>query len=334
MSDKNEKTTESISDVHMTIVPKDFFFDGMVLPVNVYLKIKAGSYLLIGKRGDKSNFSTMHSFNNPNAIVNVRTADSSVLFSFVADLTSKVVAQKNVPDPVKAKFMSGLADEAVRELEKSNFTSAHQLQKVSQLLVQLTQSTPMFADMIKIMENFSGEESKHSMMTCMIALILCEETDVNLPSAQEKIAMAALLHDVGLKTFPKATLEKPRHLWSNEEIAAYEQHPIKSAEMLRDVRDLHSDILTIIVEHHENSSGTGFPKKIRDVKISHMGKILGLANCFANLLHNPHPDAKRYTPDEAIHYIEDILGQPYNKQTFLALKNVINKKHLEDKSKN
>jgi response regulator RpfG family c-di-GMP phosphodiesterase len=146
------------------------------------------------------------------------------------------------------------------------------------------------------------------------------------------VAIAALLHDVGLRFFPKGILDRPRHLWSAEDTALYEQHPLKAAEILRDVRDLHSDILQMIVEHHENSAGTGFPKKIRDVKISHLGKVLGLANCFANLLHNPHPESKKYSPDEAINYIENIMGQPFNKQIFSALKNVINKKHLQDKT--
>lgn len=315
----------------MAVAPKDFFFDGMVLPVNVYLRIKAGAYLLIGKKGDKSNFTSMHSFNNPSASVFVRLEDNPVLIKYVSELTTKVISQKNVPDAVKAKFISGLADEAISELEKSGFTSTAQLQKVSQILVQLTQTTSAFDDIIKIMQALTSEESKHSMSTCMVALVLCEETEVRLPAAQEKIAMAALLHDVGLKSVPKAILERPRHLWTPEDIALYEQHPIKSAEMLRDVKDLHSDILQIIVEHHENSAGTGFPKKVRDVKISHLGKILALANCFTNLLFSPLPDAKKYTPDEAVNYIENILGQPFNKQTFSALKNVINKKHLQTK---
>lgn len=331
MAEGSDKSTESISDIQMAIVPKEFFFDGMVLPVNVYLRIKAGTYLLIGKKSDKANFSSMHSFNNPQSSVYVRSVDNGNLIRFVTELTSKVVGQKSVPDSVKVKFLSGLADGAIQDLQKAGFVTGAQIQKVSQLLMQMTQQTPLLNDLVKILETLSSEESKHSMATCMVSLLLCEETDVHLPAAQEKIAIAALLHDVGLKQIPKSILETPRHLWSPEDIALYEHHPIKSAEMLRDVKDLHSDILQIIVEHHENSQGTGFPKKIRDVKISHLGKILALANCFTNLLFKTHPDAKIYTPDEAIHYIEDILGQPYNKQTFLALKNIVNKKALQDK---
>lgn len=331
MADTADKSTESISDTQMAIVPKEFFFDGMVLPVNVYLRIKAGSYLLIGKKNDKANFSSMHSFNNPQSSVYVKAIDNSSLIRFVTELTGKVVNQKSVPDAVKLKFLSGLVDGAIDEVQKSGFVTSGQVQKVSQLLMQMTQQSPLLDDLVKILETLPSQEAKHSMSTCMVALLLCEETDVRLPLAQEKIAIAALLHDIGLKQMPKAILDTPRHLWSPDDILAYEHHPIKSAEMLRDVKDLHSDILQIIVEHHENSQGTGFPKKIRDVKISHLGKILALSNCFADLLFRTHPDSKIYTPDEAIHYIEEILGQPFNKQTFLALKNIVNKKAMADK---
>lgn len=332
MSDEINEKSEQISDQQMTVISKDLFFDGMNLPVNVYLRKKSGSYLLIGKKGDKSSFSTMHSFNNSKNQIYVRTVDSSVLFSVVAEITNKMVGSKvAIPNQVKAKFISGLAEAALEELEKTNFTSINQLQKLSKIIVQLVSNSAAFDDLAKILESYSDQESKHSMAVCFVALALCEETDVRLPAAQEKVAIASMLHDIGLRFVSNTILEKPRHLWSAEELSVYEQHPIKSVEMLRSLRDLHSDVLQIIVEHHENSQGTGFPKKIRDVKISHLGKILALANCFAGLIFDHNPEAKKYSADEAVKYIEDILGQPFNKQTFLALKNVINKKNLKDK---
>ena len=143
---------------------------------------------------------------------------------------------------------------------------------------------------------------------------------INHKIAQEKVALACLLHDVGLKAVPAAILEKPRHLWTPEELGIYEQHPIRSVELLRDVKDLSSDVLLMIAEHHENSQGTGFPKRLRDVKISPLGKIVVVGNYFANLMFCPENGSKHYTADEAIDYMENILGQPFNRQVFMARK--------------
>jgi putative nucleotidyltransferase with HDIG domain len=243
-----------------------------------------------------------------------------------------VITQKSVPDAIKIKFVSGLAEDAGRSLETSGFGSVVKVQKVSQLVVQMSQQMSAFNDILNILETLPNSDSKHSMTTCLISMLLCEEMHVTLPLAQEKVAMGALLHDVGLRYVPKHILERPRHLWTQDELATYEQHPLKAVDMLRDTKDIPSDVLLIIAEHHENSHGTGFPKKLRDIKISPLAKIVSLANAFAELLFSNRPDGKNYSPDEAITYIEDILGQPYNKQAFLALKNIINKKHLADKA--
>lgn len=320
-----------IGDHLMTAVTKEFFFDGMVLPVDVFLKINAGNYLVIGKKTDKVTFSSLHSFSHPNSEVCVKTIDHNYLVQYIADVTGKVVSQKGMPDKVKAKFISSLAEESFVSLEKANFTSVAGLQKVSALVVDLTKTASSFDAVMGLLMEMPATQSRHAMSTCLVALILCEEMQVTLRAAQEKVALGALLHDVGLKFIPKAILEKQRHLWTPEDVQTYEQHPIKGAEVLRDLKDVPSDVLLIVAEHHENSQGTGFPKKLRDVKISPFARIVALANYFADLVFPQHNDGKVYTPDEAIHYIEDVLGQPFNRQAFLALKNSINKKNLMDK---
>jgi HD-GYP domain-containing protein (c-di-GMP phosphodiesterase class II) len=144
--------------------------------------------------------------------------------------------------------------------------------------------------------------------------------------------MGSLLHDVGLRFVPNEILQKPRHLWSPDDQATYESHPLRGIEMLRDIKDIPSDVILIVAEHHENAQGTGFPKKLRDVKVSPLAKIVSLANYFSGLLFGDKSDSRTYTADEAVNYIEDVMGQPFNKQAFLALKNIINKKHLAERT--
>jgi putative nucleotidyltransferase with HDIG domain len=331
MGQENDTGVVTISDHLMTVVSKEFFFDGMVLPVHVYLRMTVGNYLTIGKKGDKVNFSTLHSFTHPNSEVCVKSIDHNHLIQYIADLTGKVVAQKGMPDKVKAKFISSLAEESFTNLEKTNFATVASLQKVSSIVLDLTKTISSFDSIISMLMDMPANASRHAMSTCLISLVLCEEMQLTLRAAQEKVALGALLHDVGQKFVPTTILEKPRHQWSPEDLQTYEQHPIKGVEMLRDLKDVPSDVLLIVAEHHENSQGTGFPKKLRDVKISPLGRIVSLANYVADLLFPANKDSKTYTADEAVRYIEDILGQPFNRQVFLALKNSINKKNLMDK---
>jgi putative nucleotidyltransferase with HDIG domain len=329
---KSSSGLESFDDSQMTDVSKDFFFEGMSLPVPVYMKMGPNSYLVIGKKGDKAAFSNLHAYNKPNVNVYVQKNDQPMLIAYVTQLTGKIVSQKAVPESTKIKFLSSLATDAMDSLAKSNFTSIAKIQKVAQLVQQLSQNVSAFDELLTILTSLYPAESKHAMTTCLVSLMIGEEMHMNQPVIQEKLILGALLHDVGMKYVPRSILEKPRHQWTPEELTAYEQHPLKGADMLREIKEIPQDVLLIIAEHHENAQATGFPKKMRDVKISPLARIVSVANCFANLLFGSLAQSKCYTPDEAILYIEEVQGQPYNRQVFSALKNIINKKHLSDKT--
>ena len=91
MSSTQNKGLEAIADTQMTDISKEFFFEGMLLPVNVYLRINPGSYLIIGKKGDKASFAQLHSYNNPNVNAYVYHSDKPTLIQYVQDLTTKVL---------------------------------------------------------------------------------------------------------------------------------------------------------------------------------------------------------------------------------------------------
>jgi putative nucleotidyltransferase with HDIG domain len=74
----------------------------------------------------------------------------------------------------------------------------------------------------------------------------------------ERVAVAALLHDVGkIHDVFGPILSKPGRL-TPEENAIMKTHPIKSEELARTVTEL-QDVLPMIRHHHENWDGTGYP---------------------------------------------------------------------------
>ncbi|MFN9066758.1 MAG: HD-GYP domain-containing protein, partial [Bdellovibrionales bacterium] len=179
------------------------------------------------------------------------------------------------------------------------------------------------------------DDAKHSMATCIIAIMIAEEMEFTQAQVFEKLAMAALLHDIGLYHLPnREFLKKPRHEWTAEEVLLYESHPIRGVEALRDLKEVSQDVLLMISEHHENALGTGFPKKIRDVKISPLGRVLIVANYFSDLLFARLETSKNYDAPLAIEFIEEVLGQPFNKQVFRCLKNIIIMDEIKRKQRN
>lgn len=321
----------TLQDTDVVEIQKSYFFDGMTLPVNIYLKLTSGRYLLIGKKTEKAIFSTLASFKHHQSQVFVLKADHDEFMRAMTSFTEAIINKKEVPNAMKAKYVTGIAENVIQNFADKKFSTEQQLSKVSKMVVTLCQDVTGFDEVAQIMADLPNEESKHAMATCMVSLIICEEMDIKQPLVLEKMVKAALLHDIGLRYIPQEFQKKPQHEWTLEEREAYESHPVKTVEALRDLKEISNDVLLAIVEHHENAQGTGFPKKIRDVKMSPLGRVLAVANYFSELIFERVPGTKIYDAIGAVDYMEDIIGQPFNKQVFRALKNVVNKDELKRK---
>jgi HD-GYP domain-containing protein (c-di-GMP phosphodiesterase class II) len=138
----------------------------------------------------------------------------------------------------------------------------------------------------------------------------------------EKLALAALLRDVGLKELPKELVEKPRHELTQEERVTYETHPFRGAEILRSMPSSSDELIAIVYEHHETANGQGYPRRLRDVRMNPLAKVVCLADAFCELTIPNVNNPKMRSPADAISYLENTLGQPYNRAAFQALKNL------------
>jgi uncharacterized domain HDIG len=93
----------------------------------------------------------------------------------------------------------------------------------------------------------------------------------------ERIAVAALLHDVGkIHDVFGPILNKPGRL-TPEENAIMKTHPIKSEELASTVSEL-KDVLPLIRHHHENWDGTGYPDAIAGEAIPLGSRIIMFAD--------------------------------------------------------
>jgi HD-GYP domain-containing protein (c-di-GMP phosphodiesterase class II) len=118
---------------------------------------------------------------------------------------------------------------------------------------------------------------------------------------------------------------------SYEEIQAYETHPFKGMQMLLSLGIVPDDVIAIVYEHHENAIGQGFPRKLRNLKMHPLAKVVAVADEFCNLtLSNPNCPVPK-TPREALMTIEYTMGQPHNKEAFRALQMVVNKEYADGK---
>lgn len=127
---------------------------------------------------------------------------------------------------------------------------------------------------------------------------------INLPEKEvERIALGALLHDVGKIGIPENVLKKPAKL-SDEEWEIMKQHPVIGAEKVLQPNESLRDLIPIVKYHHEHVDGSGYPEKLTGDKIPMAAKIVAVADAFHALVSD-----RPYRKGLALNVACDILMQ-------------------------
>ncbi len=129
----------------------------------------------------------------------------------------------------------------------------------------------------------------------------------NMGSAEiKRLATGALMHDIGKVKIPLNILDKPAKL-SFEEIELIRQHPVHSAEILREDGQFGEDIVDLALSHHELLDGSGYPNKLSGTQISDSVRMLTIIDIFSALV-----DQRSYkrpmSGEDAINMMEKMEG--------------------------
>ncbi|MGH9698847.1 MAG: HD-GYP domain-containing protein [Candidatus Acidiferrales bacterium] len=92
------------------------------------------------------------------------------------------------------------------------------------------------------------------------------------------IEVAALLHDIGKIGIPDAILNKPARL-TEEEYDLMKKHPEYGWAVLRQIPGMERASL-MILHHHENFDGTGYPGKLKGEGIPVGSRIVSVIDAF------------------------------------------------------
>lgn len=141
----------------------------------------------------------------------------------------------------------------------------------------------------------------HQDRTTRIADVLAGECDLSTET-KEYIHIASLLHDIGKVAINDSVLFKHGRFTRGER-AMMETHPTVAADMLRLLQNggviVPESVITIVIQHHENYDGTGYPYHVKNSKIHIGARVLRIADFYEAITSQnrsyrsilPHQDA-------------------------------------------
>jgi putative nucleotidyltransferase with HDIG domain len=296
------------------------------LPGDVFFKLSEDNYVVIGREGTREQFRDLHFFDKiKSSNVYIKKLDLRKFTSLKVLSANEIMKNDKLPAEVKVNALSQTLNTVFTSIDQLGFSNEAlgNSKFIANSVLKIINDTPKLGSLMILMNSISEDLVKHSMAVSMVSALISQSKGWNNPSILEKMALGALLHDIGLKEYPKEFLKKPRVDYTAEDLEYYQRHSFRGIEILKTVESIPQEVMAIVYEHHENSIGQGYPRGLRDVRQHPFSKVVSLADAFCELtfkdVNNPTPRS----PEDAVYFIEHTLGQPFNKECFTALKNVL-----------
>ena len=122
---------------------------------------------------------------------------------------------------------------------------------------------------------------------------------LNYDSASlERLAMAGLLHDLGMWLLPQGIVEKSGSL-SADEWSGIHAHPEQGRRVVAEMGESFHWLATAIAQEHERWDGGGYPCRLKGGAISEIAQIIGLADVLDAMI-SPRPYHARIAPHQAL----------------------------------
>jgi HD-GYP domain-containing protein (c-di-GMP phosphodiesterase class II) len=121
----------------------------------------------------------------------------------------------------------------------------------------------------------------HSVNVCIFSVAIGKRLGLTKLQLYD-LGMAALFHDIGKSRVPSEVLNKVEGLTDDEwkQIAAHPWMGVLSLFQLRGTQDLHYRAMIVAYEHHMKIDLTGYPRPVRDRRMSVFSKIVAVADGF------------------------------------------------------
>lgn len=249
--------------------------------------------------------------------------DFSKLINFNLGLAKLMKDRSEISEQKKMQFLK-YTGEILLERTFIDGLDKETIQEAKDFL-ELTMSTVKESDenmdLLTVLSAHSDHVYAHSLGVSMYAVMIARKIGIESNVSLFKLSMAGLFHDVGKKEIDREILDKPRHLVSKAERGSIESHVVRGQEILNAMKSIPSDVVQIVLEHHEDQQSLGYPTQKHKFTQHPLSKILQCANIFMEQT-LPGPNSEAKTAAQAILHMEKIYGLRVDAECVAALRSL------------
>ncbi len=148
---------------------------------------------------------------------------------------------------------------------------------VSNTISHITQNENTFSSLFEVTSH-DYQTYTHSINVAVIGLLFGRYISLK-PHELNSLGKGLLLHDVGKVSLPPELVHKHENL-TEDEFNKIKKHPKAGFDLLKNNRNIDNLALNVVIQHHENFDGTGYPNGMGGNEIHLFGHISRIIDAY------------------------------------------------------
>lgn len=309
---------DKISDIDYARIDIEDFLTGKVLNFPVYIRLKDSRFLKIAHSGTEIDVSRLNMLNKKG--IYELWIDKEDLPAYL-NLNEKILMAKNKWSPGnKVKFLNHMVEishESMRLLKMSQDSIRNCMDSLHFLTKEITKVEGSFPFANPIL-NGDYRLSKLAVLGTSISLMVAKILDWSADKTLQSIALGAFFRDISLtnENFNYALIFQKG---ANYDKHFYRDHPIRSAEIVKNFNGISQEALNIINQHHEDGSTNAFPQGLPRSRVFAPALLVAYVDRMLYLMIEHHELSPEKLRPMLIRYLTHEYGTSDDKSTALIL---------------
>jgi HD-GYP domain-containing protein (c-di-GMP phosphodiesterase class II) len=297
--------------------------------VDLYVQLSEKKFVMVAKAGTQT-ASLARYRDRKVQYLHLRYDDLTKLLHHSMTVAGVMLNKDNLSDSAKVVALEQALSSVYRNFDNFGFneqTVSH-AKVVTEATMTMCLGHSELQKIIAQMSHLQNPLHRHSLLVSALCSMLGVAMGYTVPATLEKLALGGFLLDIGKTKLPQDIVGKRVERLQKGETEIYKSHVDLGLSMAQLVRDIPHDVTLMIYEHHEHADGSGYPRKIKDLMMSPLGRVAVVANAFAEniSLHGTSPTSLDI--EGVVNHMCTRASHLYNRDVLKALRMLVNQNTL------
>ncbi len=275
-------------DADYSSIKIEDFYSAKAVLFDIFIRLSSGRYIKILHSGDNFSKDRIDKYKNEKTVefLYFHKKDRRKFIQFNNWVTQKMLKNAAATAELKVGMLKNVSEKFIEEVFKEGLKPQviDQGKEICESVYQLIEGEPSLYKVLKSFQDFDPNAYTHAFLTTLYSTAIIKQFEWQSKATIENTALACMFHDIGKMKLSKEILAKKPGDMSEEELEEYQKHPEYGVEMVEGSRMINISIKQMILQHHENYDGSGFPHQKKGKKVLTLANIIHLADEFVHLM--------------------------------------------------